>query len=304
MSLLAESPHTNDANAVHIDLENDPHIQKAHTVNSRGEKGCPSYFKGGVFFKPLSTLVRFEKEVSFYQKLSRKPRNALFPEFYGVCRSKGHGEGAVGQAPRQFMMLENVEAKFRHPCTMDLKLGTQLYDEDATKEEKEKKDSKCPMQKVTGYSVIGMKVFDTTTNTYRTFAKRDRALLNENTVVEQGLLSFFFDGKNFRFDLVRPIKEKLEAVFDWFKTESTYRFYGHSVLVVYEGDAVRVGGRKGVPREEELVQVHLIDFAHWYQNKDGQKDEGSLKGLRSIIAGLERIEAFAGTACALYDIHT
>ena len=39
----------------------------------------------------------------------------------------------------EFILLENVVAKFRHPCVLDLKMGTQLYADHADEAKKQRK---------------------------------------------------------------------------------------------------------------------------------------------------------------------
>ena len=69
-----------------------------------------------------------------------------------------------------------------------------------------------------------------------------------------------------------------------------YRFYGHSVLLIYEGNIEEEN--LGVPTSK--ADVKLIDFAHCYKSKpeENRKDLGSIKGLKNILKVLESIEQF------------
>ena len=115
-----------------------------------------------------------------------------------------------------------------------------------------------------------------------------RRLTNLNA--GQGLMNFFFNGHSIRIDAIRNIKPKLQNMLTWFENQNIYRFYGHSVLLIYEG--VIEENDLGVPKS--VADVKLIDFAHCYKSnpEENRKDFGSIKGLKSILKVLESIEQF------------
>lgn len=60
----------------------------------------------------------------------------------------------------EFILLENVAAKFRNPCVLDIKMGTRQHGDDATEEKKERFIKKCQMStsSIIGTRLIGMQV--------------------------------------------------------------------------------------------------------------------------------------------------
>ena len=44
---------------------------------------------------------------------------------------------------QEFILLENVAAKFRHPCILDLKMGTRVHGDEVTEAKKQRHMMKC-----------------------------------------------------------------------------------------------------------------------------------------------------------------
>ena len=158
---------------------------------------------------------------------------------------------------------------------------------------------KYEYQEAIGYKIVGMKVYDKNSGLYRIFDKSYGLSFNDKNI-PQAFLNFIFDGKNFRFDILEEIMGKLEAIEKWFSEESHYRFYGHSILIVYESE----GGcnRCHEERNEDAkpkkqfsgVEVKLIDFAHWYESprENRRRDESSIFGLKSLLRSFSWLQSF------------
>ena len=74
------------------------------------------------------------------------------------------------------MLLTDITANFRKPCVMDLKMGTQTYEPDASDEKKTREMNKYPQQEHFGFRIIGMRFYDPShpsadANGYRFFPK-------------------------------------------------------------------------------------------------------------------------------------
>jgi hypothetical protein len=97
---------------------------------------------------------------------------------------------------------------------------------------------------------------------------------------------YLHDGHRLRTELVPPFIEKLREIEGWFAHQNSKRFYGSSLLFLYDGTA-----------EDPKVDVRMIDFAHVWpippQEVPEGRDEGYLKGLRSIIGYLSDLQRAA-----------
>lgn len=71
---------------------------------------------------------------------------------------------------------------------------------------------------------------------------------------------------------------ELKAILEFEKTISKRRKIGASLFFV-------------LSNTDDKFLVKLIDFAHYYPLKEGEKDEGFIKGLESVIKEFEAILA-------------
>jgi 1D-myo-inositol-tetrakisphosphate 5-kinase/inositol-polyphosphate multikinase len=74
-----------------------------------------------------------------------------------LCFSKGMGET---NDLRQAIVLQNLTHPFVRPCVLDVKLGTQLYDEDASPEKARRMEevSRATTTGTTGLRLTGFQV--------------------------------------------------------------------------------------------------------------------------------------------------
>ena len=61
---------------------------------------------------------------------------------------------------QEFILLENVAAKFRHPCILDLKMGTRVHGDEVTEAKKQRHMMKCSNSTslALGARICGMQV--------------------------------------------------------------------------------------------------------------------------------------------------
>lgn len=72
---------------------------------------------------------------------------------------------------------------------------------------------------------------------------------------------------------------RLRDMLAWMQEQRQFRFYGSSLLFMYEG----------VPELPPLPTVHMIDFGHAVSAADGKADEGYIFGLKAVIAEFEKL---------------
>ncbi|SCV69888.1 BQ2448_1282 [Microbotryum intermedium] len=132
---------------------------------------------GSIINKPSSA-----REKAFYTQLAPRLLPGFIgewtPEFYGTLSLQGQmshdgeispvAEEELGTEPKEMLVLENVTYRFLRPNVLDIKLGTQLYDEDASEEKKRRMDkaARATTSAETGVRLTGFQVWDDASQAY------------------------------------------------------------------------------------------------------------------------------------------
>lgn len=210
-------------------------------------------------------------------------------------------------SPREFILLENLTARYTFPCILDLKMGTRQYADDASEEKRRSLDAKtaATTSSPLGLRICGMQVYQQNLGYYKCHNKYFGRSLNVEGF-RQTLFHFLHDGNRFRLDILLPLIERLQALSQAIEQLESFRFYTSSLLILYEGkgpdgnsndcseappnDCVFPPKRQQ-PQGAPPVDVRMIDFAHSvYSAKDEGPDEGYLFGLRNLIAQLQMLK--------------
>ncbi|RDB23264.1 Inositol hexakisphosphate kinase 1 [Hypsizygus marmoreus] len=159
------------------------------------------------------------------------PEQASIPEHYAY----EHDSSVTRQ--NHFILMEDLTGRLKHPCVMDIKMGTRQYGMDATPAKKKSQRKKCDRttSRSLGVRVCGMQVWNHVTQSYVTQDKyMGREIRTED--FDSVLASFLFDGECLLAYHIPVLLQKLYALARIINRLKGYRFYGCSLLLIYDGD--------------------------------------------------------------------
>ena len=177
-----------------------------------------------------------QKEAEFYEALQKldslKSLLQFTPKYFSMLQFQSTGKNDF------YVTLENVIEPFKKPNLLDLKLGKQLYDDDADEIKKQRMIEKASRTTSgsLGLRIAGMKYFDG-----ETYDKEfGRQLSSQQFQAE--LLKFL---KPLKAEILRNTEALISAI-----KLVEGKFISASVLIVYESD------------NPLKYTFKLIDFAH------------------------------------------
>ncbi len=234
---------------------------------SKKNKGLPILVRGNTILKPFQK-GKGELEAGFYEYISKTNHvmKAFIPRFYG-CELVGDDK---------YLKLENLTYGLDKPCVLDLKMGTQTYDEAASAAKIERELKKYPPQQVIGFRIVGMKVWRRASgDEFKSSRTWCMSLKPEG--MEEAIQQFFFDGRVLNESLMVKLSDKLSEIEDMLRNSPQWRIYGSSLLIVYDGAVMN-----------PEIKVRMIDFAHTFPISDGGVDAGYLHGLNFLQTCLQQ----------------
>ncbi|KAJ2662902.1 hypothetical protein IWW48_001610 [Coemansia sp. RSA 1200] len=274
-----------------------------------GHPGVLEVEDGGMIIKPLN-----QRELQFYEgSKGCSELQSFMPMFYGTLELAETSDSISSpesiEKPR-YLCVENLVHGFKEPCVIDVKLGSRLWDMDATPEKQERMAKKA--ERTTsgslGLCITGMRLYgepaadrdwcrDLTPTTimdafemYFAAAERKISMEYRNQIIEQ---------------LIEEIIE-LKAVVEKIET----RMYASSLLFVYEAskeqydsllakadvdkpkgdidnDDGNCSGSDGGSDNGALVYMKAIDFAHSHWTPGQGRDNNYLAGVNKLVEILE-----------------
>lgn len=257
-----------------------------HNLNSVATSIPASITCGDLFLKPLLK----EREGMFYVQLLREESKKdeylarLEKDWIPKCL------GTTSIRNVDYLVLQNLYTGFSRPCILDLKMGTQTFEDDAPMEKKEYEVKKFPLQRELGFRITGLKkvvplihkssqceteiLEHTIQDNYLHYRGNPKTLRRQlTTAIEmKELLHYFFSTE--RGDMWPIFESKVQEFLATMKNQHTFRFIASSLLFIYEGDD------KAPPRGV----LGMIDFAHVVRLRTNSSiDEGYVHGLETIL---------------------
>lgn len=220
------------------------------------------------------------------------------------------------------IVLENLCYPFVRPCTIDVKLGSRLWDDDASLEKRKRFEeiSENTTSGCLGFRISAMKIWNINETTYQTYSKEWGKSLTMLTVS---------DGLDTFLSSLETKEQRLRVVSEWINSltqiqevlnEVEVRMYSSSLLFIYESDPEVVVRKMNQLNDVEQCFIEnpniedqfsenstdstsseknnnspnisvcrLIDFAHAHWVVGQGSDENVLNGIASLKTILTEI---------------
>ncbi|KAI1788986.1 SAICAR synthase-like protein [Ganoderma leucocontextum] len=148
-----------------------------------------------------------------------------------------HGPDPYVTRQNHFILMEDLTGRLKSSCVLDLKMGTRQYGMDATLTKKKSQRKKCDRttSRALGVRVCGMQVWNHVTQSYVVQDKyKGREVRPDDFPTV--LASFLHDGERVLVYQIPVILRKIYALARIVNRLKGYRFYGCSLLMIYDGD--------------------------------------------------------------------
>ncbi|KAF9584057.1 hypothetical protein BGW38_007728 [Lunasporangiospora selenospora] len=162
----------------------------------------------------------------------------MMPESTEETATTSETADAASGVDDECLCLENVSHGFSKPCVLDLKLGTQLYDDDAPEEKKARLAAVAAntTSAKLGIRPTGFHVYDHETGEFTKYSKAYGKALKEETILD-GFRAYFaakIGPKRMRLVIERLVNDLVDFL-EVIKVQEV-RMRSSSLLMMYEGD--------------------------------------------------------------------
>ncbi|KAG0197299.1 hypothetical protein BGX28_009190 [Mortierella sp. GBA30] len=183
-------------------------------------------------------------------------------------------EGSADASDAECLCLENISRGFKKACVLDLKLGTQLYDDNASEEKKARLGAVAAntTSGKLGIRLTGFQVYDDSKGDFTKYSKHYGKGLTEDTILD-GFRAFFsanIGSKRMRLVIERFVNDLADFLVT-IKTQEL-RMRSSSLLMMYEGHAEAFD--LGLQLEQEKIEAAVARAKAHLERESRERKEG------------------------------
>ncbi|PNF25111.1 hypothetical protein B7P43_G02042 [Cryptotermes secundus] len=195
--------------------------------------------KDGYVLKPIEKPVYGEREIKFYEDLQSATDNVSVELRKFVPKYLGTTTLRINEKDVRFIKLEDIAKEVAEPCIMDVKIGRQTWDPEATLEKRKNEDQKyAECKQDLGFCIPGFQVHSISTGNVIKFGKEHGKNLNKTTIKDVMKLYLNCDSGLIR-QMILQFTVKLWQIHQWCRNQHKFRLYSSSILLVYDARRLR-----------------------------------------------------------------
>ncbi|KAL9703933.1 hypothetical protein quinque_007451 [Culex quinquefasciatus] len=189
----------------------------------------------GSILKPAGKVLCGVREIKFYETIqAATTEKDLVPLKEFIPGYKGHLKLPIDGKPVEFIKLADLTHGMLEPCIMDVKIGCRTWDPLATPEKRKAEESKYQACKRNlGMCIPGFQVYSIVNGRRMRYGKEYGKKLTEVTV-KDAFRKFLNADSDLCRQLLMQFLSDLWNIQKWARTQTTYRLYSSSVLLVYD----------------------------------------------------------------------
>ncbi|XP_029717201.2 inositol polyphosphate multikinase isoform X2 [Aedes albopictus] len=185
--------------------------------------------------KPAGKLLCGLREIKFYEQIQAAttepdlvPLRDIIPQYLG------HMKLPVAGKTYEFIKLSDLTHGMLEPCIMDVKIGCRTWDPQASEEKRKAEESKYQACKQNlGFCIPGFQVYSIANGRRMRYGKDYGKKLTEVTV-KDAFRKFLNADSGLCRQLLMQFLSDLWTIQKWARTQTTFRLYSSSVLLVYD----------------------------------------------------------------------
>lgn len=207
-----------------------------HTFfDSAGSLGLLKSVDDGSILKPAGKVLCGLREIKFYEQVQAAKTEAdLLPLKDIIPQYRGHMKLTIDGVQSEFIKLSDLTHGMLEPCVMDVKIGCRTWDPQASEEKRKAEESKYQACKQNlGLCIPGFQVYSITNGRRMRYGKDYGKKLTEITV-KDAFRKFLNADSGLCRQLLMQFLSDLWTIQKWARTQTTFRLYSSSVLLVYD----------------------------------------------------------------------
>lgn len=254
-----------------------------------------------LIMKPMVKKDLFARESAFYKQTQENKHDTnspirFVPKFLGLlycgtCNVENAKALEISESakpvPLPHIVLEDLTHGYDDPNVIDIKMGTCTFEPTATQQKKDSEVRKYPFQAELGFRITGFKLLDQSSGSYLKAGKPFGRSVQPQEVTA-ALAMLFRAGNGYRCDVIRAFIVHLENILLWMRSQTSYKFFCSSILLVYDAHTESFDGVVTPVAECSTPKVPTGNKAD-YSSLPDLSAENSPEVMRAIQSHLEAV---------------